>query len=78
MNETTRDDIKKTNDLIQYNIVNVNTDLTIAPVSDIRSITVWAGNSDERYDYFNRITYNRDKIYKILEYFLINILCFGF
>jgi hypothetical protein len=48
------------NDLIHYNDAEVNTDLAISPVTEIRSITVWNGNSDERYDYFNRITYNRD------------------
>lgn len=48
------------NDLIHYNDYGINTDLTIAPVSEIRSISVWNGDSDDRYDYFDRISYNRN------------------
>jgi hypothetical protein len=48
------------NDLIHYNDVGVNTDLAIAPATEVRSMSVWNGNHDERYDYFDRISYNRN------------------
>jgi len=55
------------NDLIHYNNVGVITNLAITPAAKLRSLSIWNDNSDDRYDYFDRFTYNRDGSIKSIQ-----------